>query len=444
MGVAVSGGPDSMALLVCLCKLAPTHGFSVAAVHFEHGIRGQESIGDADFVAEFCEKHGIPLYLGAADVPVLAREWKMSKQTAAKRAREEYFDSLVGSGDLDCVATAHHKNDAAESVLMHILRGSGTTGLVGIRKKKGSFIRPFLCLGRVEIDDYIAEGSIPFVRDSSNDSLDYTRNYVRGAVIPMLEGAVNADVTGALLRLGEIAEQDAAYIDQKASEAFDACACLAGGAVEISLGRFSGLHGAIRARVVRMACAELYVTQDIEYAHVRAVLKLADEARTGARADLPHGLRARVEYGTLVISAARMRAEKFAVSLNRRGRTMLPDGAQIVCREVGKYEPHAGGGFREYFDLGSLPGELQVRSRLAGDRFHPLGAPGGKKLKDYFIDKKVTRAGRDAAILVADGQEIVWAVGHAMSEKYRVREDTEQILEMILIAGTEDERDALL
>jgi len=444
VGVAVSGGPDSMALLVCLCKLAPIHGFSVAGVHFEHGIRGQESQDDADFVAGFCEGKGIPFYLGAAYVPALAGKWKLSKQTAAKRAREAYFDSLVKGGDVDCIATAHHKNDAAESVLMHILRGSGTAGLAGIRRKKGAVIRPFLCLGRDDIDDYIAEEGIPFVRDSSNDSLDYTRNYIRGAVMPLLEEHVNADAAGALLRLGEIAEQDEDYLIQKAGAAFEECACFSGGRVEIGLERFGKLHRAIRSRIVRLACAALSVTQDIGYAHIGAVLKLADEARTGTQADLPHGLCARVEYSRLVIGRKRLLPEEFEIPLRRTGRTMLPDGAQIVCRMAEEYTPHAGGGVREYFDADRLPHGLRVRTRIAGDRIHPLGAPGGKKLKDYFIDKKVARPLRDAAVLVADGQEVVWAVGYVMGEAYRVREDTEHILEMTYIAGTEEEDGALL
>ena len=297
VGVAVSGGPDSMALLSCLCFLAPLAFFSVVFVHFDHGIRGQESLDDADFVSRYCAEHNIPFYMSAADVPSHAEEWHMGKQSAAKRAREEYFKSLIQNGDVDVIATAHHLDDNAESVLMHILRGSGPAGLRGIHPQNGPMIRPLLCVTRQQILAYLEEKEIGYVTDRTNGENEYTRNFIRNVLMPQLRDRINPDVAGALNRLSVIAEYDAGFIRGEAEKEFGNCAQVLNGSVEIDIEALSRLSKAVRCRIVRLACERLHITQDVENAHVLCVLALAERNRTGARANLSNNLYAAVEYG---------------------------------------------------------------------------------------------------------------------------------------------------
>ncbi len=439
VGVAVSGGPDSMALLSCLCSFAPSDFFSVVCVHFEHGIRGQESLDDADFVSRYCAEHNIPFYMSAADVPSLAEEWHVGKQSAAKRAREEYFASLIENGDADVIATAHHLDDNAESVLMHILRGSGTDGLRGIHVKTGAAVRPLLCVTRSEILAYLEEKGIGYVTDQTNEENEYTRNFVRNVLMPQIRERINPDVAGALNRLSVIAEYDAKFIGEVAQAEFAHCATMIPDGVEIDIEKFGCLSEAIRCRIVRLACEKLYIMQDVENVHVLSVMTLAEKNRTGSRVNLSNNLYAAVEYGKLLIGfSARETDVSFCMPFDFEATNELPDGSKIVCCDVYECDYQNSDPAVAYVDADKLPDQLMLRTRYHGDTIHPLGAPGKKKLKDYFIDKKLPRAQRDKTPLLADGSRILWVAGHVIDHECRVTQDTSRIYCLNYIKKRED------
>lgn len=442
IGVAVSGGADSMALLVCLCKLSQLHNFSVSAVHFEHGIRGQESIDDAMFVSEFCKSRGILFYMTKADVPKLARDWKMSKQLAAKQARENYFESLVCNGTVDAIATAHHSDDLAESIFMHILRGSGLDGLVGIHERNGVFLRPFLHIGKEEILNYLKENDVQYVTDSSNDETIYKRNYIRNVLLPMIEQNINTDVKQALRRLGTLAKQDAAYIDRQAIIAFNTCATQKDSLIELDIAQWKNYDEAIRSRVLREALKKVGLFKDVEFIHLELLSQLAQIGETGKQLDLPNNICAAVQYGALIIgSKDNTDSKQFQVRLNLSGSTNLPSGAKLLCSVVQLCERDAKKDkYTEFLDADMLSRELWVRTRKNGDRIFPLGAPGTKKLKDYLIDIKLPRQQRDCLPLLADGKQIIWVVGHIIGNDYRIKEGTSRILKVQYIPANEEEQ----
>ncbi|MBC5648773.1 tRNA lysidine(34) synthetase TilS [Christensenella tenuis] len=443
VGAAVSGGPDSMALLACLQSLAPFFSCSVACVHFEHGIRGQESLDDADFVSRFCEENGIPFYMGAADVPALAKEWGLSEETAAKRARETYFNTLVENEDVDVIATGHHSGDNAESVLMHILRGSGIDGLKGISVRNGNFIRPLLCVSRDDVMEYVQEKSLPYVQDGTNKNAAYTRNFVRNVLLPQIRERINPDVSGALNRLSGIAGEDSAFIFGEAERIFPECAAQKDDRVKIDIERFLALSPAVAYRVVKIACAKLFVTQDIENVHIGAVMRLAKKNRTGTRANLAGGLCAEVEYGSLVIRFAARRVDySFCSMFDIEAKNETPFGDYIECEQVEACDFSNQDPYTAYVDRDKLPAHFMFRTRYTGDRIAPLGSCGSKKLKDYFIDKKLTREEREKTPLLADGNRIIWAVGHVIGDDYKVDDTTKRILRMNYIrCGNKEEID---
>ena len=431
VGAAVSGGPDSMALLHCLCSLAPLFSCTVACVHFEPGLRGRESLDDADFVSRWCEENGIPFYMSAADVPALSGEWGMSEETAAKRARETYFNGLVENGDVDVIATGHHSDDNAESVLMHILRGSGIDGLKGIAPRNGNFIRPLLCASREDILAYVRENGIPYVEDKTNENAEYTRNFVRNILLPQIRGKINPDVSGALNRLSMIAEKDSAFIFSEAEKGYASCSETDGDKIRIDAGRLLALPPAVAYRVLKIACAKLHVTQDIEKVHVDAVMRLAEKNRTGTCVNLSNHLCAELEYGTLVIRFTGRKADhSFCVNFDAEAKTELKNGDYVTCDEVPQCDFSNRDPDTAYVDADRLPPRLKLRTRYAGDRITPLGSGGSKKLKDYFIDKKLTREEREKVPLLADGNNIVWAAGYTIGDEYRVTGGTKRILRM--------------
>ena len=183
--VAVSGGVDSVSLLHWLKERATTYGYTLCAVHCEHGIRGEDSLRDARFVREFCDKIGVELYSFSEDCPMRAERDKQSLETAARAFRIECFQRLLTEGKADVIATAHHKNDDAETVLFRLLRGTSLTGVGGISADNGKIIRPFLSWTRVEIEDYAKKNNLDFCVDCTNLELDATRNKLRLQALPL-------------------------------------------------------------------------------------------------------------------------------------------------------------------------------------------------------------------------------------------------------------------
>ncbi len=430
VGAAVSGGADSMALLVCLYALSKLHGFELCCVHFEHGIRGEHSLRDASFVRDYCASAGIPFFMGSGDVPSMAKKWRISIETAAKRAREDYMNSLVLACEADVIATAHHLNDNAESVLMHILRGSGLSGLMGVRARHGNFVRPFLCLTKDEILGYAAVNEIPYVTDETNADNSYTRNYIRNVLLPGVKENINENPEAALNRLSAIAQQDDGCLNALAEDFFNANAIRSEDSVSMGAAALTKAHPAIAVRAIRLACGRLGVTEDIEYAHIESVLRLARTNRTGSVAGLSRNLCARVEYGALIIGfKGRETNYSFERRFDIRDRNVLPDGDYIECFELNCYDAFNGDAYSECFDMDKLPSAITLRTRRHGDVIRPLGS-GKKKLKDYFIDKKLTREERDRTPLLADGENIIWIIGRVISNDYRVDENTARIVNM--------------
>ena len=416
----VSGGADSVALLHTLWSLAPAMGLRLYAAHLNHGIRGAAADADEEFVRGLCEFYGVPLYRGHADVPSLAHSRGQTLEQAGRDARYGFLEEARRYFGADVIAVAHHMDDQAETLLLHLARGTGLRGLTGMRPKRGRVIRPLLALRRSEIEAYLLQEGLAFCTDETNLLREGTRNRLRLDVLPYLAEYVNPAIVPSLSATAELLAQDEAYLCKEAAaalakarrgeHAYDRAALLA-------------LPPALQSRAVRMALAEAGAAQDIARIHVEQVSALLG-ARTGARLHLP-GADAWVNYSLLHIGTWK-KAEAFELPLAYSGETSTPGGTFFAEETpVGSLvrEP-----FTACFDADKLPAQgLCVRTRLPGDRFFPLNAPGRRKLKEFFIDKKVPREKRDMP-LIACGQEILFVPGHCISDTVKVEEKTTRIL----------------
>ena len=424
--VAFSGGADSTALLTALCDLQKEGAIErISAAHLNHGIRGETAERDMRFCELLCRTLGVELFTERADVPAFAKRTGMTLEEAAREYRYAFLERVRRSSGADCIATAHHKGDQAETVLMHLLRGSGTKGLSGMQMRSGTIVRPLLTVGRDEILSYLEERGQDYCEDETNLVNDAFRNRVRNELIPYLKG-YNPNVVEALNKTATFCGEDEALLTTLADEA-EARMLRDTGLDRRKLG---GQPLPLKARIAKKRLTEL--CGDVSESDVRRVLALCG-ARTGTRIELNHGLSAWTDAWTLYIGA--YPAEKaFEVPFRRTGKTVTPAGT-LVSERAERYRAPVNG-FEAYLDENALPENLVVRTRRGGDRFFPIGAPGAKKLKDVLIDKKVPRHRRGMPLLCA-GSEVYYAVGLTVSERAKVRPDTKTILHITFTGGTD-------
>ncbi len=441
--VGLSGGADSTALLLLLARLADPLGVEVRAAYFDHQLRGR-SAGERErkYAAALADNLRVPVVMGAGDVRAHARACRLSLEEAARELRYRFLAEAARDERCPLVAVGHTADDQSETVLMHILRGSGLAGLGGmaarapwpvrVHGEAPALIRPLLAVGRVEASEYCRERGIRPLEDPTNRSLAPMRNRIRRQLLPMLR-RYNPRVDAALQRLARAAAADQEIIDGMAMAVLAAGSSSREGEVRLSRRRLQELPDAVRLHVFRLVARQLLGdVRDLGAAHLRAMAE-ASAKSVGARLDLPHGLRLFVDYEDVAL-AVRPVAEpprplpEEPVALSVPGTTRV--GPWSFETEVAPRADAAVACDAEeaLLDLDAVGGELWIRRRRAGDRFQPLGLGGEKKLQDFFVDAKVPRSQRDGVPLVCARRGIIWVVGHRIAEWARVSDDARQTL----------------
>lgn len=447
--LAVSGGADSMALLDIFQRLAPELQISLHIAHLNHMFRGEEARMDAEFVRLKAREMGIPATILAFDVAAYRDEHKMSSQDAARRVRYGLFLKVAVSVGATKMAVAHHRDDQVETILLNILRGTGPEGLRGIlplrRWQEGQnldIIRPLLEVSREEIETYVQKQGIPFRLDRTNLQDKYLRNKVRLRLLPLLEKEYNPAIREALLSLSAVVSESEEYMQQETLTAWSRV-LLSRRPEEIIMDReqLSKEPKALQGKLLRYALRQLLPgLRGVTYGHIKALRKLASAAKTGASLTLPGKVQAVISYRELQLrkqAKEKQRcgaAKMLSYSLPVPGEIVLTlfkkrIRATILPREEAPWPPdEKREAVLDYDRLIEEGGKVCVRGRRPGDRFQPLGLKGSKKLKDYFIDKKIPRNTRDCLPLVTVGSDILWIVGMAIHDRFKVSTETKRIL----------------
>ncbi len=314
LGVGVSGGGDSVALLLLLAEMRPRMGIVVSAVHFNHKLRGKASDGDEKFVAALAEKLGVTLHIGRADVRRKAESEKANLEDAARRARYGFFERLAEQGLADAVATAHSMDDQAETVLAHILRGTGIAGLAGIHPVAGHVVRPLLGFRREELRKYLRSKRQPWREDATNRDTARTRARMRKKLLPLLEKQFNPAAIEHLAALAERAREQAPFVEQLATQIVQRSVAVVDGAARIGLAEILaplGLAHAESSNVLRAKLIQKIADQvrqrrgQILAVHIEAILALAKTGEPGKRLQIPGGIDVLRERNALVFQARR-------------------------------------------------------------------------------------------------------------------------------------------
>ena len=411
VAVALSGGSDSMALLHYLTRIAPNFDIKVKAINVEHGIRGASSIADSAFAKDTCDKLGIPLLSYSVDSVAYSKERKLSLEEGARALRYGCFFDAIKKGECDFVATAHHLKDQAESILLNVFRGSGIKGLTGIKNRDG-IIRPFLSTPKKDIEEYIKQNAIPYVTDQTNFDEDYTRNYLRQKVLPVIE-KVFPNFEASLLRLSAIASEDDEYIELQAQKSVNV---VSNDKAEIEL----PLEKAPFSRAVILALKSIGIKKDWEKKHIDDAFNLSQN-QTGRKIDFPFGVLVVKEYDRLVFTKKDVKNEcSIPFSL---GKIEFLDSVYTISA---KGEENADFKSGNYFDLDKLPLGAIIRTKKDGDIFKAVNGK-TKNLSDFLCEKKIPLLDRTTLPLIAKDNTVYAILGVAIAEQIRIDETTKKI-----------------
>lgn len=416
IGVALSGGRDSIAL----CHMLKKAGEDVVAINVDHGIRGENSKHDSDFVKRFCENNGIPLYFKAVDVPSYAKEKGYTIEQAARELRYDFFDSLLNSNKVDVIALAHHSDDQAETIFMRILRGTGIKGLVGMKDLSNRYIRPLLEYSREDINEYVRFYGLQYVDDETNEDIQYTRNLLREELKALKEKY--PQLLESFARLSRNAEEVEEYLNKMTGEVmFDGTE---------SKVKLSDLEDKLIAkRLFIQAANKLGVYQDIEEKHFELLFDLAKK-RNGKRIELTHSLIAYKDESYIVF--ALNKGKKDLTIDFREGniedfKVEFLDVSEDLIKQIKVKDGSL------YLDLDKVKAGSIIRRRKDGDIIHKFGG-GTKNLGDYLTDKKVPLRNRDNLLVLANGSDIYAVFGIDISSDVKIDSKTKKICRISLLS----------
>ena len=449
--VGVSGGPDSTCLLLALAALRSSLRFELSAAYFDHRLRGSRAAArEQRFVLNLAETLAVPLRCGTGDVRSHAQSRRLSLEEAARELRYRFLAQAARARGCSSVAVGHTQDDQTETVLLHLVRGSGLRGLAAMapsapwpipaigRRVAGReaprLVRPLLGLSRKDTEGCCRETGLAPLQDPSNRSRTHLRNRIRGELLPLLR-RYNPRVDDALLRLAAAASADIELLEALATKAL-AGQPAADGAVRLARGRLAAQPIALQRHAVRLAAARLLGdARGLSDRHVRAVLR-ANAGPTGAKLDLARGLRAEVTRNTIVLTT---RPPRPVGALPER-EVVLPVPGTIrfgtwrLQAQLLKRRPTDLSSLSDprtaFLDADACGARLWLRRRRPGDRFQPLGLPRPKKLQDFFVDAHVPRAERDAVPLLCGEQGIAWVVGQRPAEWAKVTAATRRVLRL--------------
>jgi len=453
--LAISGGADSTALLYAAAAIrdAGALGGKLLCAHINHQLRGAEADTDEEFVVAEADKLNMVVITRRVDVRGFAREHKLSVETAARELRIKTLLDIARANEANCIATAHQKNDNAETILQRIARGTGLRGTGGIwpvRVFDGDkrFVRPMLCVRRDQIIEYLQKRRLKWRQDHTNLDCTYRRNYIRHKLMPFLQQQCSISVVEQLWLLAQSAQKFYSLICDYTDKIWPQVIDCDSDSVRMDLKKFSSVHPAVKVELVRrslisLGSGERALTQE----HFARVLRLAQQNISDKKIELPGGFVACREYEKLIftqVAKSTLAAGQITKSIkpqipgqSRFGDYLIEAAVFTAQMDAGRHKAGKTG-FVEWFDLDKLSLPLEIRCRQIGDSFIPLGQTEPKKVGKFLTAQRVPQRIRKKTLIVADSEKIIWVWPIRIAEQAKITDRTRKILRLqITDAGTE-------
>ncbi len=445
--IGISGGPDSVCLLDILCRMKEEMNLSLYAVHIHHGLRGKNADLDERFTKQLCDSFKVPCYCFHEPVAKRAKEEKISVEEAGRLCRYERMEQVMRETKSDNIAVAHHGNDQAETVLFHLVRGSGLSGLSGMSPKREHIIRPLLCVTRKEILTYLEKRSLPYRLDETNDALIYTRNRIRNEWVPMLE-QVNEEAVAHICQTADLISLANDYIKEETKKAFHAC--LMEEDIEkdgkkglvLQSNPLCQLHPYLQLEVLKYAVFELIGKKNIGFSHIESLKSLL-YGDTGKQVVLPDNLIVKKDYQNLIFTwkekeqqgkeegydyELSIPCERFLEEIQGKIRITVKEATELWSDEHNFAQIILKDTYKKMFDYDKIKGRLHIRTRRSQDELNIGKGSKHKPLRRFFIDEKIPRQKRDSIPILADEKGILWVLGYRIGAEYKVEVTTKRVL----------------
>lgn len=430
--LGVSGGPDSMALWEIMQEVAKQMRLDLIIAHVNHSLRPEADV-EEEYVRNLVKERNVRGFFHKLEIKELARQSKTSVEDTARRERYAFFHKVLQETGASRIATAHHRDDVAETVLLHLLRGSGIKGLRGIMPINNGIIRPLLPLAKNEILDFLAERKVKYFIDKSNNDTIYMRNRIRHELIPLLQEGYNPAIIETLNQLADIAREENEAMEKISQSLW--CEALIHQDVEkitLDVNSLNEMEVAFRRRIILKALTDIGGYTGWNLQDVTRVMEITSKSGSGRIIKLKKGIRVNKVYDRIIFITQTPPKESFFYKLES-----VPSVVQVLendalysfeLKDGDNFDPEKG---TVYLDYDKLPLPLVIRSRLPGDYFYPQGMNGKKKLKDYFIDRKIPYFSRDKLPLLSNPSDNrIWAIldQHRIDKDVAVNNSTRRIL----------------
>lgn len=428
--IALSGGPDSIFLLHFLYKFRKKFKIEIGAAHINHLLRGKDSERDELFCKAVCNELEIPIYTLCKDVKSFAKKNKYSLEVAGRKIRYDYFDKVLSSNRFNKIATAHNADDNTETVLLNLIKGTGTKGIAGIPVQRDNIIRPILSLSKKEILEYLNQNKFEFRVDESNLSNEFERNYLRNEVIPLLRQKLNPALSSTILQSSINFQKLNMMINRMTAELKSDCVIKLKEYVSIPLNLFSEAEETILLQMIKNIVDENFLSK-IASNDLKKICTLAAK-QSGSSEELTEGLIALKERNNIIIKKKSFikkenQAEIFIGESKSIGGIRLSISKLELEKAVPSINPNI-----EYIDAKNVRDKFVVRNWMNGDKFSPIGMQGTKKISDYLNDMKIDSSEKKNQLVLVNNRKIVWVIGKRLDDRYKITKKTKKVLKLCL------------